>query len=185
MKIAKNLLTLVAAILFSALFLCVSHSALAETPEDAVRQAIASMKSARSPVPMLEYVDWKVAYKKMTAKEKKSFGVYDPSQLKSFYKKLLTDPYAVVRKRIDNQLAAVPQSKRELIEPMIRRIEPELRQKQSIVQDRITYGEYHVGAAQVDDNFAIVPVILTYRGKTQYQDINMKKSGNRWLLNGN
>ena len=42
--------------------------------------------------------------------------------------------------------------------------------------------KYKIGEEKVDNNYATVKLMQTYKGETKTEEVRLEKSGNKWLL---
>ena len=177
MKAIRFLTTVLLASLLPLQFAAAEMSA-----KQTVEEILSKMKAAESPAPVVDYVDWKGAYEKMPAAQRQAVGVESAEGLRSFYSKMMTNPKEVMEKKLEEQLASMPEEKKSMMRASMGRMEQMVDQRQEMMRKQLAETEYKVGEATMEGEVATVPITQTHNGETKQRDIKLTKVDGRWLL---
>lgn len=153
-----------------------------ETPEQVLQKILAEIKAASNTSPVVEYVDWQKAFSKMPEDRKKMINVETPEGMKSYYKEVLKDPVAVMKKQFESRLGSLPPAQKPIYEQNFARMQKALEDKTKEMFSRIAETEYQVGTAEIQGDSAVVALTQNYKGEVRNEKIHFEKTGNAWLL---
>ncbi|MCB0322401.1 MAG: hypothetical protein KDD69_02475 [Bdellovibrionales bacterium] len=157
-------------------------TAAAETPEDVLKEIVTKIKAESNTAPIVEYVDWETAFSKAPADQKTMMQIGSPEDLKSFYREMLQDPSAMMRRHVEKRLGEASPDQQAMIQATMAQMETEMQKREDEMKKRISETEYTVGESKVDGEEATVELSSSYQGDTKTHEVRFVKSGEKWLL---
>ncbi len=159
----------------------------ASNPEDVAREAIGKMQKKGDPSPVVEYVDWDHMFQTLAANNKKVMNVSTPSELKSFYKKVLESPSSEISDLLMEKLnseelgggAEIDQSKAVEV---IAKLKERLQEKETQMKTKLQDSEYTIEKISEDENSALVKISQTFKSETRTDQIQMHKKNGSWYF---
>ena len=167
--------------LCSALLVLLPSAAFA-SPEAVVKEIVEKIKAAANPSPIVDYVDWSKAYEKMPPMQKTMMKVESANGMKEFYREMLTNPAAMMEKRMKEQAASMPEAQQAAMQQSMGQIQQMLKQRQDEMKKQITETEYKIGKATVEGEKATVKLTQVYQGDSKEREIQLNKVGEKWML---
>jgi len=154
----------------------------ADAPEDVLKEIIGKIKAQNDASPVVEYVDWNKAFTEMPPPQKMAMKINSPQEMKSFYKQVLANPSAMMKKQFEERLGMIPEAQRPMMRQSLARMEEMMKQKEAEMKQKIAGTTYEVGKSEINGANAKVELKQTYEGKTKVEKVEFVKSGDNWLL---
>lgn len=157
------------------------------TPEAVVTEMFAKMKKAGSPAPMTEYIEWNEAYKNLPDMQKQQMGVKTPDELKAFMGRVLKDPSAVLKEKMEEQLAGQPPEQKEMMMRMMAGMNAQVADMQKKMSEDMKKTTMTIKSSEVKGDKATVNIQVSKDSKDGTKEekdhtINLVKSDKRWLI---
>jgi len=150
----------------------------APSPSDTVRKIIAELKSTKDMAVVLEHVHWPTAYK-----NNPSLGptkASSPEELKDQYKKVLTDPAAVMRQQMAaSGRSEMPEAQLKMV---MQRLEQQITQMKAEMGEKIGRTEYQISGEEISGDRAVVTVTSELDGKSDTSDVDLILIDGKWYL---
>jgi len=154
----------------------------AAAPDEVLREMMVKIKLRGNASPLVDYVHWDEAFAALSDVQRKQLKVTNASELKEFYREMLTDPIPRVKKQYEARLPATPPEKKPDLERYYSQVIARLTREQADMKQRLEQTAYEVSAPKVEGASAIVMLKQTYQGKSTSEEVRMVKSGDTWLL---
>lgn len=167
---------------FVFLLLFFSTQALAETPDEVLREIITKIKAASNTSPIVDYVDWSKAYKSTPLPRREFMGVDSAEAMKEYYREVLKDPVAVMKQQFKTKLETVPNAQKPALEQTFARMEQVMGERTKEMQLKVKGTEYEVGEPIIKDDKAMLPLKQTFNGVMKTEEVVFERSGDTWLL---
>lgn len=151
-------------------------------PADRVTELMVKLKAFRSPVVIIEFVDWESAFAGASEADRAKYGARTPLEMRRYYEQVLGDPEAYARREISRQLALVPADKRPIVEAQISEAVAQVRQNQDRYREFYRDFTFEVGAAEVTGDRAVVPLTTAFGGETFQERIPLIRRDKVWYL---
>jgi hypothetical protein len=162
--------------------LSLSSSAFALTPEETVKEIVEKIKSAGTPAPIVEYVDWESAFSGIPQEQRSMMKLASAQEMKVAYTKVINDPVAAIKERMEAQIATLPADKQAEAKEKVKMMEQSINKQKAEMTDRIKQTEYQVGKADVKGDTATVNLVQDFKGDKKEQQVKLIKKGDAWLL---
>jgi len=157
-------------------------AAEAGNPSDLVTEFMIKTKTMRSPVGVIDYVDWESAFAAASDAERAKFGVKTPADLERYYRRVLEDPERFTREEVSRQLLLVPPDKRSIVEKQLEEALVQVRMKQDRLREFYRGLTFEVGKATVQGDTATVPLSTTVGGETTENMVTLINKNGQWKL---
>lgn len=177
LKIKKLIISTVVLLLTSASFASAQLSAA-----DTLKEIAAKVKAARSPEPVVAYVNWNDLFKQMDKRAINELKVTTPTELKSHFTRIFRDPGAYAADIVDKQIAQAPAEQQAAMQDAARTMRSALDKKTQEMKSALGRTEFKIGKSSVNGDNAIVELISLRDGKENVDKVSMKKIGDKWYL---
>ncbi len=160
-----------------------STAAFAETsPEGTVKEFVGKIKSAKSPAPIVEYIDWQKAFNEFPEAQRAQLKLDTPDKLKTFFKSMLESPAKTMREQMEARLKSMPQDQQTQAKPMMDQLQTMMETKEKEMKERIAATDYQVSDEHIDGDTATVKLTQKYKGEDKSETIKLERHGSKWLL---
>ena len=176
----KGVSYLLAAAVFIVPLTCLQANA--ETPESVMKEILGKIKAESNSSPIVEYVDWETAFAQAPDQQKQVMNINSPEQLKEFYREVLKNPAAMMKKHVESRMATVPEDQKAMMQATMVQMEQVIKQKEEEMKQKIAGTEYTIGEAVVTGSEAVVPLTATFEEEEKKHDVDFIKKDGRWLL---
>lgn len=167
---------------FFLLITALSSLAQAASPAETLRELVGKVKSTKSAVPIVDYVNWDLAFKDMADLEKQKLNINSASDLKKFFTKMLTSPSEAVREKMEERVNALPADKQPQARQGMQQLQQMLKAKEGEIKERLGNTEYKVQNEKIEGDKATVQLVQTYNNETKTEDVKLQNFEGRWLL---
>lgn len=177
----KNTLSITFSLAASILIL--SSQAFAQmSAADTLKEIAGKVKAARSPEPVVEYVDWNDLYKTMDEKAIAELKVTSAADLRDHFTRIFRDPGAYATDIINKQISEGPEDQRAAMREASRTMREALDKKTQEMRDSLGKTEFTIGKAEEKGDLAQVELISEREGQKSTDNVSMKKIGDKWYL---
>ena len=170
---------LVSLVLF---FLIVSSVSAEIAPDVMVREVLAKIKESGNPAEIVNHVDWPEAFKTMPEQDKLQLKIKNPDEMREFFRQMLADPSATMKRNMMERVALLPADKQEEAKAAIEQMSEKMNAREAELKQRIKETEYTVGEAKVQGDTATVMLAQSYKGEKSEEKIELRKKNGEWML---
>ncbi len=179
---SRSLSRLISASVCFAATVCVTTPVVAETPEEVMQEIVTKIKAEENSAPIVEYVDWDSAYAEAPEQQKQLMQLDSPVKLKEFYREVLKNPAAMMKKHVEMRMSQVPEDQQAMMRATVSQMETVIKKKEAEMKDKIAKTEYNVGTAKITGDDAVVPLTTTFAGEEKTHDVDFVLKDGKWLL---
>ncbi len=168
--------------LFSASLMIATNCVVAETPEEVMQEIVTKIKAETNSAPIVEYVDWESAFKEAPEQQKEIMQIDSPEKLKEFYREVLKNPAAMMKKHVEMRMSQVPENQQAMMRATVAQMETVIKKKEEEMRTKIAETDYSVGTAKITGDDAVVPLTTKYKEEEKTHDVEFVLKDGKWLL---
>ena len=163
----------------------VSFSYADVPPESAISDMLSMLRARGNPLPLLDYVDWETAYKKLDSEQLPKGLIADvksPQDYRSQVKRILENPERFVNAQAKSIIRDLKPKDRAVANQFLPLLPQLIESEIERFKQKQKRTRYKVGTAKLTENLAKVPIESDFEGKKQMHTISLIKKGTRWYL---
>jgi len=169
-------------VLLGLLALPVLVQAANNSPAALVTEMVVKIKALRSSAPVVEYVDWDIAFERAPEAERNARGFRSSAEMRDYYFRLLSDPERFARQEVASRAALVPPEKRAELEQALQNSLEDIRAANDKMREQLRQIQFDVGEEKITGDTASVMVSTTLNGETSSGPVELIRKNGRWYL---
>ena len=158
----------------------ISH-AHAEPPKAVLAKILDAAQRTGSQEAIVDYVDWDSAFALTPESVRESTNSHSPLSLRDYHRRLYSNPEQVGEERVNLQLKALPQERREQLENMRSGIVMGLVNEVKEENSRILRAKFTIGEEHLTGDKGTVELLSVIDGENIKQDIHFVQKHGSWL----